>query len=125
MKYATLIVRLLVGLMLLVFGLNKYLGFLPPPDLSPEAKQAFGGLASAGFIFAIVPVVEIVCGALLLVGRWVALASVVMFPVALSAFLFHLLHDLSGIAPAAIWLVGNVYLLLVHARRFAPILSPK
>ena len=47
MKKAKIIVRILLGLMVLIFGLNKFLQFMPMPPL-PESAGEFMGLGVRG-----------------------------------------------------------------------------
>ncbi len=40
----TMVARYLLGLMLLVFGLNKFINFMPALELPPDAATFFGAL---------------------------------------------------------------------------------
>ncbi len=66
MKTTIIIARVLLGLILLVFGLNNFLQFLPMPEMSAEAGEFMGALAKAGYFFPIIAIVEIIIGVLLL-----------------------------------------------------------
>ena len=48
MKKAKLIVRILLGLMVLVFGLNKFLQFMPMPPLPESAGEFMRALVKSG-----------------------------------------------------------------------------
>ena len=58
-----MVVRILLGLFVLVFGINKLVpeGFLPMPELSADAGAYFGALTSAKTLL-LVAIVEIVAG---------------------------------------------------------------
>ena len=114
MNKAKLIVRILLGLMLIVFGLNKFLQFMPMPPMSDAAGEFMGALGKSGYIMPIVAIVEIHAGILLLLNKYVPLALVILFPVLLNAFLFHLFLDLPGIGGAAVAIAMNTFLFFAN-----------
>jgi putative oxidoreductase len=123
MNKGKLIVRVVLGLMLVVFGLNKFLQFMPMPPM-PEAAAAFmGALVTSGYIMAIVAIVEIVTGILLLVNKFQPLTLVVLFPILLNAFLFHLFLDIAGIGGAVVALAMNVFLMFANKEAYSAVLK--
>ena len=123
MKTINLISRILFGLLLLIFGLNNFLHFMPYPEMSQEAGIFLGALASTGYIFPIVGAVEVIVGLLLISNKFTSLALVLIFPVILNALLFHLFLDLPGIAASLIAFVLNVFLFIVNKDNYASMLS--
>jgi len=119
MSKVKMVVRILLGLMVLVFGLNKFLQFMPMPPMSQEAGEFMSALVNSGYLLMVVAIVEIVTGILLLLNRFVPLALVILFPVLLNAFLFHLFLDLAGIGGAAFAIVMNSYLFFVHKESYS------
>ncbi len=119
MNKATLIIRILLGLMLIVFGLNKFLQFMPMPPLPDAAGEFMGALGKSGYIMPIVAIVEIIVGILLLLNKYVPLAMIILFPVLLNAFLFHLFLDLPGIGGAAVAIAMNIYLFFAHKASYS------
>ena len=74
MKIATIIVRLLLGLMFVVFGLNFFLNFIPAPPPKPGlAADYFKVFAASGYMY-VVGALQLLSGLLLLIGRFVPLA---------------------------------------------------
>ena len=85
----TKIIRILLGLLLLFAGLNKFLRFAPNPP-HPEAATAF--MVGAGRHRLHVPADRDSSNPLrraFVAGRFVALAAVVLAPVAVNIVLFH------------------------------------
>ena len=123
MKNVTNIVSILLGLILVVFGLNKFLNFMPPLELAVPATEFMGALVKTGYIMAIVAIVEIVTGVLIATNKFRALALVVLFPIMLNAFLFHLFLDRGNIIPALLAILMNIYLLFAHKHKFAELLK--
>lgn len=97
--------RLLLGLMFVVFGLNFFLHFLAQPPPAEAAAGFLGGLFGAGYFFPFLKITEILVGLMLLANVMVPLALVVLAPITLNIFLMHLFLDPSGL-PIAIVLTG-------------------
>lgn len=88
MKIVTIIARILLGLIFLVFGCNGFLHFIHmPPPTNPLAVQYFTALASTGYL-SVVFALQIVGGLLLLVGL-VPLGLVILCPIIVNTLLFH------------------------------------
>jgi len=96
MKIATLIARILLGLLFLVFGLNGFLHFIPMPPPTGLAAQYMGALYVSHYLVFIF-LVQVVGGALLLANRFVPLALILLGPVLVNILLFH-----SFMAPAGL-----------------------
>jgi putative oxidoreductase len=123
MNKAQLIIRILFGLILVIFGSNKFLHFMPMPPM-PEAAGAFmGALVDSGYLMTLVALVEIVAGVSILINKYKTLALVILLPVILNAFLFHLFLDLSGIAGAAVALMMNLFLMYANKESYRSLLK--
>lgn len=96
MKIATLIARILLGLLFLVFGLNGFLHFIPMPPPTGLAGQYMGALYVSHYLVFIF-LVQVIGGALLLANRFVPLALILLGPVLVNILLFH-----SFMAPAGL-----------------------
>ena len=114
--------RIIFGLILVVFGLNKFLNFMPPLEAPEAANNFFAALVSTGYMMAFIAIVEIVAGALLLANKYVPLALVIVFPVMLNALLFHVFLDPANIAPALVSVAINIYLFFANKSRYEGVL---
>jgi putative oxidoreductase len=104
MKIVTLIARILLGLIFVVFGLNGFLNFINTgPMPSGLAGQFIGALALSHY-FWVVAALQVAGGALLLVNRYVPLALVLLGPVIVNIILYHVFLNATG-APLAIVVV--------------------
>lgn len=119
----TLVARLLLGLMFFVFGLNKFLGFLPQPPLPDSAGQMMGALAQSGYFFPVLAASEVVAGALLLSGWFVPLALLILAPIVLHIILFHVFLAPAGTAMGVIALALGIYLAWAYRENFKPVLQ--
>ncbi len=84
------VVRILLGLLFFVFGLNGFLNFMPAPPMTGPAADFAGALAATGYMFPLIKGIEVVAGALLLIGRFVPLALLLLAPIVVNIVGFHL-----------------------------------
>ena len=118
-----MVIRILLALMLLVFGLNKFFDFLPAPEgMSADAGAYFGALTSAKVI-TLVAVVEVAAGLALLLNKWGALMALILMSVSVNAVLFHATLDMANIGPAIGLLVLNIVVLVGYKNKYKDLLS--
>jgi len=121
MKIASLIARLLLGLIFVVFGLNGFLNFLSMgPMPTGVAGQFIGALFQSHYLHA-VAAVQVVGGLLLLVNRFVPLALVLLGAVIANIFFYHLFMNLEGILMAILVLILWVIVFYRHRQYFSGI----
>jgi putative oxidoreductase len=82
--------RLLLGLIYFVFGLNGVLNFLPSPPMPETAMGFLEGLVKSGYFLPVLAATQTLAGFLLLTGFAAPLALVILAPITLQIFLFHL-----------------------------------
>lgn len=116
-----MIVRILLGLFVLVFGLNKFLHFIPMEAPTGDAATYFGGLMRSKTII-LVAVVEIVAGLALIFNRYGALLALILMSVSVNAVLFHTLLDPANSAGAIILLVLNTLVLYGYKDKYSSLL---
>jgi len=118
MRKLTLTVQILLGVILLVFGLNKFLQFMPNGEPMPEMGAFLGAIFTTGYLLPLIAVIEIGTGILFLINRYTALAAILLFPVMLNAFLAHLFLDPSGIGAAALVIAMNAFLFFAYRDKY-------
>ena len=106
------ITRTILALILLMFGLNKFLNFMPFPPMPEDANRFMGALMESGYIMYIVAIVEILSGVFLLINKFSNFWLIVIFPILLNAFLFHLFLDIAGIVGALFAISLNIFLII-------------
>jgi uncharacterized membrane protein YphA (DoxX/SURF4 family) len=113
--------RLVLGSIFVLFGLNGFLHFLPQPP-SPPAAAAFGGaLAATGYMFPLIKGIEVLTGLLLLSGRFVPLALILLAPVVVNIVAFHLFLAPAGLALPFVVLALGLYLAWTERAAYAPL----
>jgi putative oxidoreductase len=118
MKYAIVIVRILLGVMFAVFGSNAFLHFIPMPQMEGQAGAFMGALASSGYIYAI-GALQVLGGLLLLLGaRFVALGLTLLGPVIVNIVLYHIFLDRNGLPMALVVALLSLFLLWIYRFKF-------
>lgn len=115
-------VQILLGLAFVVFGLNKFLNYMAPPELPAKAGDFMGALMETGYMLPLIGLTEVVAGALILSSRFTALGLVLLAPISVNIVLFHVfLAPVSGI-PAYVLAALNLYLLFTYLPRYKGLL---
>jgi len=104
MKIAGTIARYLLGIIFLVFGANGFLHFIPLPPPPGLAGQFMVALFASHYLV-VVFLLELIPAILLLAGRYVALALVLLGPVIVNIFLFHAFLAPEGLPLAVVVVV--------------------
>ena len=94
-----MVLRLLLALVLLVFGLNKFIGFIPME--APPEGSFMAALGKTGYMFPLIALSEIIPGFLLLINKWKGFALAWLVPISVNIVAFHLKFDVSNIGLAA------------------------
>jgi putative oxidoreductase len=115
MKIVTLIARLLLGLVAVVFGLNGFLNFLNMGPMPTGLAGQFIGALFLSHYFWVVAALQVIGGVLLLINRFVPLALVLLGPVIVNILLYHLFLNPAGIALAI--LVAVLWLIIFYGHR--------
>jgi len=124
MKVATIIARVLLGLVFVVFGSNIFLHFIPVPPPPPTLVGDFTKALFLSHYLHVVAVFQIVGGLLLLIGRFVPLGLVLLAPVIVNIDLVHLLMEPSGLPMAALVTLLLIFLVWRYRDAFRGILTP-
>lgn len=120
------VVRILYGLLFLVFGLGKFGPFAPPPPVSGEAAYFIGALIVNDFVYDAVGVIEIASAILLITGFAYKLAIIMLAPIVV--VILHYLLILTGnggpaIIMALIHIVSMSYLIYRNWNSFTFLLT--
>ena len=124
MRIATIIVRVLLGLMLLFASLFYFFG-PPPPPMEGPMKTFNDGMAATGYLMTLVKITELVCGLAFVIGRFVPLANLVILPVSVNIFLVHLFMAPEGLPIAAGVFIANLFLIYAYRSHYSAVFSAK
>jgi len=124
MRIAASIARVLLGLIFLVFGLNGFLHFLPMPPPTGVALQFFLAVIATHY-WVVIFAVQVIGGLLLLANRFVPLALVVLGPVIVNIFFFHVFMAPAGLPLAIVVVILWLLLAIRNKQHLAGIFAPR
>ena len=111
MKKATIISRILLGFIYLVFGLDYFLHFIPYEPHHTGRVAAFkAGLIGVGYFYPMIKSIQIVGGIALLINLYAPFFAVVVFPISVNVFLYHTILVPSGWLMGVLLIAPNLFL---------------
>jgi putative oxidoreductase len=111
MKTATIIFRIVLGLIYLIFGLDYFFHFIPyQPNHTGDAAAFKDGLMAAGYFYPMMKSIQIFGGISLIINRYAPFSAVALFPISLNVLLFHTLLVPSGWYMGVLLLGPNLFL---------------
>ena len=90
------VISILLGLMMILFGLNKFIHFIPMPELTPEQMAVFGHFGAITWLMPLVGLGEVLGGLALTIPKTRALGACMLFPVQLGIVLHAVTMDHSA-----------------------------
>jgi len=116
-------IQIIAGVMLLVFGFNKFFHFIDMAMPAAGMGAFMSAIIATGYLFKVVALVEIAAGLAFILNRYVALMAVVLMPVMVNAFLAHAFLDPSGIGGALLLTLLTIVIMIGHKDRYRAILE--
>jgi putative oxidoreductase len=124
MKILTIIARVLLGLIFVVFGSNAFLHFLPMPPLPQgPAGEYLHAFFTSGYVY-VIGGLQVIGGLLLLIGRFVPLGLTILGAIIVNILIFHSLMSPEGFPPAIVVTVLELFLVWRYREAFAGLLRP-
>ena len=118
-----MVLRILLGIFVLIFGINKFLNFLPAPEgMSADAGAYFSALVNSKTMV-LVAIVEIAAGLALILNKFGALMALILMSISINAVLFHAVLDPGNIAPALALIALNIVTLIGYKEKYKNLLS--
>lgn len=113
----------LVGLAMVVFGLNKFLNFMPMPEMPQAAQEMFGHFMAIGWLMPLVAIAEIVGGILLALPKTRALGAIVLLPVVVGiiAHTFHMGELFKG--PNLVFFLVIIWAIIDSKDQYMPMIK--
>lgn len=123
-KRIRLISQFLLGIIFLFAGINGYfviLGIEPFIATSPQAMALF----EFHYLLIFEKALEIICGILLLINRFIPLTLAILTPIIANILLFHLFIDHSLLILAIVLCILLCYLLFCYRKNYISLLEKK
>ena len=123
LRILILVTRIALGGLFVYAGIQKFIPKPPRPateqgvelpDHVVKIKGMIGGLKGTGYFWPVLGVAEIVCGLLLISQLYALLGAVMLVPLSLNIFFFHLFlepHEVGELLLTGLYLLVNLALL--------------
>ncbi|WP_299247526.1 DoxX family membrane protein [uncultured Aquimarina sp.] len=95
----------ILAVLMVIFGLNKFFGFIPVEPPADPIAQSFMGAMFTSYLFIVVAIAEILGGILLIIPKTRFLGWLLLLPVLFNIVAFHVAHDFIG---NGIWLLPTL-----------------
>jgi putative oxidoreductase len=114
-----------MGLMFLFSSVVVLFKIMPQPELKGSVKVFMTGVEATHYLLPLIKITELVCSIAFLSGRFVPLATVVIFPIILNILLFHAFVAPEGLPVAILLLLGNLFLAYYYRKNYATLVAAK
>lgn len=121
MKIAVIIVRVLMGLMFAFASIVVLFELVPQPEQTGNVKIFMDGMAASVYMMTTIKVIELICAVAFLSGKFVPLATVVIFPITVNILLFHVFVEPEGLLVAILLMIGNLFLAWHYRNKYKPL----
>ena len=125
MKTTTIIIRILFGALLVFGSVTYFFNLFPQPELTGNMKTFNDGLNASGYLMPFVKAIELVCGIAFILGRFVPLATIVIFPITLNILGVHVFLAPEGLPVAIFVLLANLFLAYRNKNHYGELLTIK
>jgi putative oxidoreductase len=98
MKNLDLVVRVLLGLVFILFGFSKFYAFMPTPPMTPSAANFIAAIITTGYMWNLIGILEIIGGFLVLFHRSSVIGLMILSPIIINiiAYLIFLQHSIGA-----------------------------
>lgn len=118
------VLSILLGLMFINSGLNKFLNYLPVPDgLPEEVVKDNNAIAEIVWLLPLIGSAEVIGGLLIMIPKTRAIGALIILPVMAGIMLSHLLVFPAGLPVASILLAILVWILYEKRTNYRALLN--
>jgi len=123
-KVLTVIARILLGLIFVVFGSNAFLHFIPMPPLPQNLAGDYTRVfLASGYVY-VIGGLQVIGGLLLLIGRFVPLGLTILGAIIVNILIFHALMAPEGFAPGLVVTALELFLVWRYRDAFRGLIQP-
>ena len=117
------VVSLLLGLMFINSGLNKFFNYLPMPKDMPENMiKLMGAFMEISWLFPLIAVAEIIGGILFIIPKFRALGAIIILPVLIGILLTHIVYAPSGLPIVLVLLAIELWVIIENREKYMPMI---
>ena len=124
MKIVKFILCLIFGLMFLNAGLDKFLHYMPVPELDAEMQKIGAAMMTLKWIIPLTGAIEITGGILFIIPKTRALGALVILPILVGIFIHNLtFYTLTGVGIASVLVVIHLWMLYENREKYKMLIN--
>lgn len=120
MKIVKTILCALFGLMFLNAGVDKFLHYMPMPEMKPEELKVYEAFGTLIWLMPLVAVIEILGGLLFIFPKTRALGAIIIFPIMVGIIIHNAVFMPSGLAIAGPFFLINIWMIKDNWEKYKP-----
>ena len=124
MKIATIIVRVLIGLLLLFASVSFFLKLAPEQVATGNFKAFQIGLVASSYLIPLAKAVELLCGLSYVTGKYVSLANILILPITVNILFINYFMAPEGLPIAIPLFLGNLFLIYRYWENYKSVFRP-
>jgi uncharacterized membrane protein YphA (DoxX/SURF4 family) len=124
MKIATIIVRVLIGLLLLFASITFFLKLAPEPEATGNFKAFNMGLVASTYLLPLAKTIELLCGIAFVTGRFVTLANILILPITINILFINFFLAPEGLPIAILLFAANLFLIYRYWDNYRSVFRP-
>jgi putative oxidoreductase len=118
------ILCLLVGLMFINAGLNKFFNYMPPPKEMPEdSLKLFTAMMQIKWLIPLIAVGEILGGLLFIIPKYRALGTLILFPIMVGILLTHFIIAPEGLPIPLVMAVIIAWVIFENRKKYLQLID--
>jgi uncharacterized membrane protein YphA (DoxX/SURF4 family) len=115
---------LLLGLMFINAGLNKFFNYMPAPKDLPESMiKVMTAFMTISWLMPLVGAIEVIGGVLIIPAKTRALGAIIVLPVMIGILLTNIFNAPSGLPIALVMLAINLWAIIDNRKKYLPMVS--
>ena len=117
------VVCLLMSLMLINSGFNKFFHYMELPEMSQESMNLMLAIVASKWLFPLIALVEIIGGVLFAIPKTRALGAIMIFPIVVGIVLLHAVQDPGTVGVAIVMLLINGWAIYENRAKYMPMIA--
>lgn len=123
MKIVKTIFFVLFALMFINAGLDKFLHYMPMPEMTPEMKPVFEAFGTLSWLTPLTGLIELVAGILILFPKTRALGAIMILPVMIGILCHNATFMPSGLLIAGVLFLINLWMIGDNWKKYQTMVS--
>lgn len=123
MKIFKTIVFILFALMFINAGLDKFLHYMPVPEMSPEIQKVMGAIGSLKWIMPLTGFIELLSGILVFFPKTRTLGAIMILPVMVGILAHNATFMPEGLIVAGVLFAINIWILVDNSEKIKALVS--